>query len=51
MFFSAATVSILTLFSVCNAATSKQKRANTDVTLYAYGSGISGLEISYGSGM
>lgn len=51
MFFNAATVSILALFSVCNAAAPKQKRATSDVTIYAYGSGISGLEVSYGAGM
>lgn len=49
MMFSTTFASLLALSSVSNAAITKQKRDEA-VSLFAYGSGISGLQVYFGDG-
>lgn len=52
MLFRTVATALLVLFSVPNvvATTVKQKRASNAAPLFAYGVGISGLQVHYGSG-
>lgn len=53
MLFRTVATALLVLFSVPNvvATTVKQKRASNAAPLFAYGVGISGLQVHYGSGL